>query len=208
MPPQETYASIVERPVFIAGRRPVSGGETEGTSSTFDLEVVGIVVSDGDRFVLVKTPGGDQPEPVREGQVIAGGRSRPSVLIMSGCAAAPPSWMSLLTTLYLHRLRLRDRHHRGKRFTAIPSPLMFVDPVGPLVHLPDLGLFPAGNARRGTADVERWPRHRPFLHALKLGVAGYARLPLRQNHGFPTAAATGDSSCAGGRKCRGVCFDA
>ena len=57
MPPQETYASIVERPVFIAGRRPVSGGETEGTSSTFDLEVVGIVVSDGDRFVLVKTPG-------------------------------------------------------------------------------------------------------------------------------------------------------
>jgi len=72
MPPQETYASIVERPVFIAGRRPVSGGETEGTSSTFDLEVVGIVVSDGDRFVLVKTPGGDQPEPVREGQVIAG----------------------------------------------------------------------------------------------------------------------------------------
>jgi hypothetical protein len=72
MPPQESFVGIVERPVFIASRRPVSGGETEGTSTTFDLEVVGIVVSDGDRFVLVKAPGSDRPEPIREGQVIAG----------------------------------------------------------------------------------------------------------------------------------------
>jgi hypothetical protein len=72
MPPQESFVGIVERPVFVASRRPVSDGETQGTSATFDLEVVGIVVSDGDRFVLVKAPGSDQLEPIREGQVVAG----------------------------------------------------------------------------------------------------------------------------------------
>ena len=73
MPAQETFFGIVERPVFADSRRPVPGREPDGGSSpVFDFEVVGIVVTGSDRFVLVKAGDGAPPEPVREGQVVAG----------------------------------------------------------------------------------------------------------------------------------------
>ena len=73
MPPQETFSAILERPVFVASRRAVFGGAPEeGSLPSSDFEVVGIVVSDGDRFVLVKARNGARPEPIREGQVIDG----------------------------------------------------------------------------------------------------------------------------------------
>jgi hypothetical protein len=74
MPPQETFLAIVERPVFSASRRPAPGSDQGGAGpqALSDVELIGIVVSGGDRFVLVRPSGASQPQPVHEGEMIAG----------------------------------------------------------------------------------------------------------------------------------------
>jgi hypothetical protein len=73
MPPQEAFSAVLERPVFSSTRRPVPGSEIAPDSPALsDLDLIGIVVSSGDRFVLVKQSGASQPQPAREGEIIGG----------------------------------------------------------------------------------------------------------------------------------------
>lgn len=73
MPPPETFSAILERPVFVVSRRAIFVGKAQEASlAPSEIEIVGIVVSDGDRFAIVKAHNGAQPEPAREGQVIDG----------------------------------------------------------------------------------------------------------------------------------------
>jgi general secretion pathway protein N len=73
MPPEESFAAVLERPVFSPTRRslPSSGvAATLTTSAAFLL--VGVVISGGERFVLVKPLSSDGVERLREGDELAG----------------------------------------------------------------------------------------------------------------------------------------
>ena len=73
MPPEESFAAVLERPVFSPTRRPVpsSGAAAQPTTSA-EFLLVGVVISDSERFVLVKPLSSDKLERLREGDELAG----------------------------------------------------------------------------------------------------------------------------------------
>src|SRR5262245_40574174 len=73
MPPEESFAAVLERPVFSPTRRPVpSSGATAPSTTSAAFLLVGVVISDSDRFVLVKPLSTDKLERLREGDELAG----------------------------------------------------------------------------------------------------------------------------------------
>jgi hypothetical protein len=71
LPPAEDFAAIVERPVFSPSRRPLATAAPVADQGG-DFVLVGIVISDGKPFALVRPQPGAPPVRVDEGGVIAG----------------------------------------------------------------------------------------------------------------------------------------
>ena len=73
MPPEESFAAVLERPVFSPTRRPMpSDGSAAPLTTSAEFVLVGVVISDSERFVLVKPLSSDKLERVREGDELAG----------------------------------------------------------------------------------------------------------------------------------------
>lgn len=73
MPPEESFAAVLERPVFSPSRRPVpSSGAAAPLTTSAAFLLVGVVISDSERFVLVKPLSSDKLERLREGDELAG----------------------------------------------------------------------------------------------------------------------------------------
>jgi hypothetical protein len=73
MPPEASFAVVVDRPVFSPSRRAVQGAaamSAPGTSG--DLKLVGVIIHDDERIALVKLHNGDQLESLRQGDNLAG----------------------------------------------------------------------------------------------------------------------------------------
>jgi hypothetical protein len=71
LPPAEDFAAIVERPVFSPSRRPLAA-PAPVIDQGGDFVLVGIVISDGKPFALVRPQPGAPPVRVDEGGSIAG----------------------------------------------------------------------------------------------------------------------------------------
>jgi type II secretory pathway component PulC len=73
MPPEETFAAVVQRPVFSPARRRASApGAGDLSTTSADFSLVGVIMSDGERFVLVKPHNTDKLERLHEGDTLAG----------------------------------------------------------------------------------------------------------------------------------------
>lgn len=73
MPPEESFAAVLERPVFSPSRRPIpSNGAVAPLTTSAEFVLVGVVISDSERFVLVKPLSSDKLERLREGDELAG----------------------------------------------------------------------------------------------------------------------------------------
>lgn len=73
MPPEESFAAVLDRPVFSPSRRPMSSnGSAARLTTSAEFVLVGVVISDSERFVLVKPLSSDKLERLREGDDLAG----------------------------------------------------------------------------------------------------------------------------------------
>jgi hypothetical protein len=73
MPPDSSFAAVLERPLFSPTRRPVqtaAGNASLTTSVEFTL--FGVVISGGERYALVKPSNGDALERLNEGGELVG----------------------------------------------------------------------------------------------------------------------------------------
>jgi len=73
MPPEASFAVVVDRPVFSPGRRAIQGaGPVAAPGTSADLKLVGVIIRDDERVALVRLRNGDQLESVRQGDNVAG----------------------------------------------------------------------------------------------------------------------------------------
>jgi hypothetical protein len=72
MPPESVFAGVMERPVFSPSRRPVHASGTGATTTFSAFALVGVIISDRERLVLVKMQNGDKLERLHEGDEAAG----------------------------------------------------------------------------------------------------------------------------------------
>jgi len=70
MPQQETFAVIVERPLFSPSRQRLGVQPAAVTVPSLDLLLLGIVISTDQRIALVELDGA--PRPVKQGDEISG----------------------------------------------------------------------------------------------------------------------------------------
>ena len=73
MPPEASFAVVVDRPLFSPSRRAIQGTAAVAAPGTSgDLKLVGVIIRDDERIALVKLRNGDQLESVRQGDNLAG----------------------------------------------------------------------------------------------------------------------------------------
>lgn len=72
MPAKETFAVIVERPLFSPSRRPPAEGTAATPIPAPDFSLFGIVISAGEPFALVQPSAGGEPVRITEGASMSG----------------------------------------------------------------------------------------------------------------------------------------
>jgi hypothetical protein len=74
MPPRETYAAVIERPLFSPTRRPETGAvfTPEAPAEDIQLKLLGVLISSDERFALIKTGESNPAIRVGAGGGIAG----------------------------------------------------------------------------------------------------------------------------------------
>lgn len=72
MPEKETFAVIVERPLFSPSRQRPSAQPSGATAPSLDLSLFGVVISAGQRIALVELGADGAPLPVKQGDEISG----------------------------------------------------------------------------------------------------------------------------------------
>jgi hypothetical protein len=73
MPPEQAFAAALERPVFSPTRRPAdTPGNNALPTTSADFSLIGVIISDSERFVLIRPHDGDRLERLHEGDALAG----------------------------------------------------------------------------------------------------------------------------------------
>jgi hypothetical protein len=73
MPPESSFAVVLERPVFSPTRRPQQAGNARAAPApSVDFTLIGVVITGGERYALVKPSNGDALERLSEGDELAG----------------------------------------------------------------------------------------------------------------------------------------
>ena len=73
MPPEASFAVVVDRPIFSPSRRAIEGAAAVAAPGTSgDLTLVGVIIRDDERIALVKLRNGDQLESLHQGDNLAG----------------------------------------------------------------------------------------------------------------------------------------
>ncbi len=68
MPPEASFAAVVDRPVFSPGRRPIQGvGAVAAPGATAEIRLIGVIIADDEPVALVKLQNGDRLERLRLG---------------------------------------------------------------------------------------------------------------------------------------------
>jgi hypothetical protein len=74
MPPESSFAAVLERPVFSPTRRPMQAGDAKAssTATSVDFTLIGVVITGGERYAIVKPSNGDAFQRLNEGDELAG----------------------------------------------------------------------------------------------------------------------------------------
>lgn len=73
MLPEQAFAAALERPAFSPMRRPANTPDTNTLLTTSaDFSLIGVVISDNERFALIKPHDSDELERLHEGEALAG----------------------------------------------------------------------------------------------------------------------------------------
>jgi hypothetical protein len=73
MPPESSFAAVLERPVFSPTRRSLQAGEVKASAApSVDFTLIGVVITGAERYALVKPSNGDPLERLNVGDELAG----------------------------------------------------------------------------------------------------------------------------------------